>query len=193
MSLVLRRGAPAPRQSTPTTCGSSCLVVARMLADPAYAERVGSGGFAAEERRMPLLTNRIRPWGRVLQLPWPRSLGTPPWGAAAVLARVLGLGRRGVRRQVVRWSSPATRTAVLDGLSPGVRSGRCALVYVGSRWLPRHVVLLVPPADGVGVDVYEPAAGQVLPLDTDDFVRGLTTLAGWTRVWLVVAAAEDLP
>ena len=92
----LRPGDEAPVQHGPTTCGSASLTVARMLVDPVFATWVLSGearghGFlpeltgtdervAAAEQLVLRRTNRVVGPGRRPQLPWPRALGTPPWG-----------------------------------------------------------------------------------------------------------------
>lgn len=184
----LRRGVPAPRQSTPTTCGSTCLVVARMLTDPAYAERVRRHGLVPEELVVRNRTNRLLASPVSWQLPWPRALGTPPWGAGHELARVLGLRRRAVRWHVVRWAGRAGRAELLRAWETSLASDGPVLLYVGSRWLPRHVTMLVPAADGAGVDVFEPSAGEVLELDLAAFIDGRVSLAGWSTPWLVVGA-----
>ncbi|AKT51528.1 hypothetical protein [Arsenicicoccus sp. oral taxon 190] len=187
---VLRRGGPAPQQSTTTTCGSSCLVVARMLADPRYAGQVHERGFGVEELAVRARTNRLHPSALRLQLPWPRALGTPPWGAALELARGLRLPRRSVGWRVVRWSSRAARAALVERLSSQVTSASPVLLYVGSRLLPRHVTLLLPAADGDGLDVYEPSAGVVEQLDLAGLVAGRVDLGGWRTPWLVVGPRE---
>ncbi|MTB71243.1 hypothetical protein ACF3NS_14590 [Arsenicicoccus cauae] len=188
-AFALRRGRPAPQQSTPTTCGSICLVVARMLTDTAYAERVRRRGLAAEELTVRNRTNRLLATPTSWQVPWPRALGTPPWGAARELARLLGVGRRGVRWRVIRWAGRSARAELLRRWESSLASDGPVLLYVGSRWLPRHVTMLVPAADGVGVDVFEPSAGEVLELDLSAFVAGRLSLAGWSRPWLVVGRA----
>lgn len=47
---ALREGAGLPAQSSPTSCGAACLVLARMLIDPGYAEWiVGESGSAGPD------------------------------------------------------------------------------------------------------------------------------------------------
>lgn len=86
---------------------------------------------------------------------WPRALGTTPW---AVARRLGGRVRRFRRAEVV---------AALPTPVP---------VYVGSRWLPRHVVLAVGTTDDDGLRVYDPARGAVVPLAA---VR-------WRTTWFAV-------
>ncbi|QWF21135.1 hypothetical protein KM427_19630 [Nocardioides sp. LMS-CY] len=85
---------------------------------------------------------------------WPRALGTTPWA----VARVLG-GR--VRRY--------RRADVLAALP------RRVPVYLGSRWLPRHVVLVLDERDGEPL-AYDPARGVVAPLST----------SRWRHAWFAV-------
>lgn len=197
----LVRGDAAYRQDTPTTCGSACLVMARMLAEPAFATWVTSGQrsgmaldqrssqerFAAYEAVVKERTNRLRPARRMAQLPWPGALGTAPWGAWVELAQATGAKVRDYRPHVLRWSGPAARAAHFDALVRTVRRERPAIVYVGSATLPRHVCLIVPPADGDGLDVYEPSGGTVTELDRAAWVDGSLVLGGWPTVWLTIA------
>jgi hypothetical protein len=85
---------------------------------------------------------------------WPRALGTTPWAVAGELG-----GR--VRRY--------RRTEVLAALP------RPVPVYLGSRWLPRHVVLVLDVADGEPL-VYDPARGVLAPLST----------SRWKHRWFAV-------
>mgnify|MGYP003617256336 FL=1 len=104
----LRSGDRGPVQQSPVTCGSACLTVARMLVDPAFASWIRTGRphlpgaptgdtegerFAAYERVVQRRTNGLFPAGLHLNVPWPRALGTPPWGAKRELER--GAARRG--------------------------------------------------------------------------------------------------
>lgn len=151
------------------SCGAACLVVARGLAEPAYARTMRDPDrWRAEVLRAHGEVTRPRDgsrWGA----PWPRALGTPPWA----VARRLGItsGRR--------W-----RTALPDlaAVTEAVRAGSPVPLFVGSRLLPRHVLLAVevdaaPDADGVRV--YDPARGTVRPLA--DALR-----TGWPRWWCAV-------
>jgi len=104
----LRQGDVGPVQQSPVTCGSACLTVARMLVNPAFARWIVTGEgprgdapggdtqearFAAYERVVMSRTNRIFAGGGRLNLPWPRALGTPPWGARKELE--FGASNRG--------------------------------------------------------------------------------------------------
>ena len=56
-----------------------------------------------------------------------------------------------------------------DEIRERVGAGRPAVLYIGSTWLPRHVTLVVPSESTDGLDVYDPASGQVEPLPADSF------------------------
>jgi hypothetical protein len=88
---------------------------------------------------------------------WPRALGTPPWA----VARELG-GR-------IRWIRGRGWAEVLGALPHPTP------VYLGSRWLPRHVVLALGAEDGVPL-VYDPARGAVVPV----------TASRWGTAWFAV-------
>jgi len=88
---------------------------------------------------------------------WPRALGTTPWA----VARALG-GR-------VRWIRGRGWAQVLDALPHPTP------VFLGSGWLPRHVVLALEERDGVPV-VYDPAQGALVPV----------TSSRWKVAWWAV-------
>ena len=99
----LQAGDRVPVQQSTTTCGSASLTVARMLVDPAFARWIRLGvdkdakdddvpdahtveqRFAAHEQVVARRTNALVGAGGRIQFPWPRALGTPPWGAIGEL------------------------------------------------------------------------------------------------------------
>jgi hypothetical protein len=184
------------RQASPTTCGSASLLVARALADGEFAawllagagERTGAADdrpvaarFAAAEQAVKHRTNAVLgPAG--LQVPWPRALGTPPWGAAHEMTRITG---RRYRARYVGPDSPAARAAGYDAVDRVVAAGGTAPMFVGDGASPRHVVLAVGRTDGA-LRLYEPAAGEVVELPRDQYVGGGFRVAGWTMPWAVV-------
>lgn len=111
------------------------------------------------------------------QVPWPRALGTPPWAVARELRLLTGLpyAVRLVRRRRRVW--PHLRA---------VGPARPAVVFVGDRFLPRHVVL-VTGVDGAGATTYEPASGLTSDVSRRRWERDDLALAGWDRPWLVVS------
>jgi hypothetical protein len=168
---------PALRQPDQQSCGPSCLVVARMVLEPAYAEEVRPR-FDAEV----LATHRraigVRDAAGAAQVPWPRALGTPPWAVAREMSRITG-ARHAWR--LARWG----REAAYDRVVTGVRAGHPVPVYVGSRLLPRHVVLALE-ADADAVEVYDPARGTPRTVARDAFERGEMSIGSWDQPWFVV-------
>lgn len=161
------------RQPDPTTCGSAVAVRARMLRDPAYDGWVRAADdpaarFADEALRTHRRTNRVV--AGAARLPWPRALGTTPWALAGELGGdhdvTLTLDRGAAWARLVGASAP----------SP---------LYVGSSWLPRHVVLVIS-ADDDRLTAYEPSAGVDVRVGHDAFVGARLGLAGWDRPWFTV-------
>jgi len=190
------------RQATQTTCGSASLLVARAIVDPVYAmwllegydaraDRATDGPaqvrFAVAENQVKARTNAVLgPAG--WQLPWPVTLGTPPWGAAAEMTRISGpLGPRYAARAFDP-DAAVQRAAAYRAVVQAVANGWPAPVYVGDGASPRHVVLAVA-ADDQALQVYEPSAGVVVTVARTDLVDGGLVLAGWTTPWAVVVPA----
>lgn len=197
----LQLGDAAPVQQSSTTCGSACLTVARMLANPPFADWIRSGDpgppsvpalarFAAYEQVVASRTNGLVGAGDRLQLPWPRALGTPPWGALHELEWGASDPAADYELVWVRLRARRALAAVHDQLRHRVGPGRPALLYVGDRWLPRHVVLVLPPTGEAELDVYEPFAGRVVGLDRGAFTARRLGLAGWDVPWALVLSAR---
>ena len=166
------------RQPDRRSCGAACLVVARMVLDSGYADRVAAADAFADEVRSlhRRITSSLDVAGAV-QLPWTRLLGTPPWAVRRDLARLTG---RAYRVELVRLDGDVgSRLAGVDTPAP-------VAVYVGSRWLPRHVVLVLESQES-SARVYEPASGQVLAVAADRWRPGGLGLAGWSHPWFVVS------
>jgi hypothetical protein len=176
MNLDAIRGLSQPDQRS---CGPSSLVAARMLLDPTYTPASFSDDVLALHRQ---LTAPVA-FGRT-QLPWPRALGTPPWAVARAMSTYTGL-RYGTR--VVRLGS---RSADFDAVQAAVTAGHPCPLYVGTTWVPRHVVLAGGPSDA-GVQVYNPGRGAIAELTRAAFTDGpLTTFGSWTTPWFVVAPRD---
>lgn len=168
------------RQPDQRSCGPSSLVVARLLLDERYAGSVLPGGSSRFRDEVLGLHRRVtRPVlaGR-LQLPWPRALGTPPWAVARELSTIPPPAAS--RARLVLRRGPA-----YERVESALRGGRPVPVYVGSRWLPRHVVLAVGARDE-GLDVYDPAAGRLVAVSRGAFTTSRLRLSGWDRAWFVV-------
>ncbi|MFW5469798.1 hypothetical protein ACOCJ4_07120 [Knoellia sp. CPCC 206435] len=197
----LRAGDTGPVQQSPVTCGSACLTVARMLVDPVFASWVRTGEprlpgspdgedeqerFAAYERVVMGRTNGIVDGRRRPHLPWPRALGTPPWGAKRELE--LGAARQGTRYDVATWR-PLSRTSLreaFDHFVDVVADGEPGLLYIGNAQLPRHVVLVLPGDGDRLLDVYDPGNGRVHHLRRDAVVERRIGLSGWQVPWFAV-------
>ncbi|WP_347351276.1 hypothetical protein [Intrasporangium sp.] len=194
----LVRGDPAPRQQTPTTCGSACLAVARMLANPPLADwirhgdpdRTGSESpedrFAAYEQVVAGRTNGLVGADGRLQPPWPRALGTPPWGARGEVERGVAPTPCRYRTTWFRFVARRRLEQVHGELQRRTTESGPALLYVGSSSLPRHVVLVLPPSADLDPDVYEPSTGHVVGLPREPFVTRRLGLAGWDVPWCAV-------
>ena len=155
------------RQPDQRSCGATCAVTARMLVDPAYAAR-----FVGDQHAFGLEVlathRRLCGWRthESWQAPWPRALGTQPWALRRDLAH--GVGRH---YRVTRVGRAVAESA------PGP-----VALYVGSRWLPRHVVLVVE-RDADTWLVHDPASGRLVTTA----LRGAhPPLGGWTRWWLAL-------
>ncbi|MGI8645803.1 MAG: hypothetical protein ACR2JD_05745 [Nocardioides sp.] len=176
-----------PRQPDQRSCGASVLVVERALRDEGYARLLVDGAQAPRFREEALGMHR-RTTGLVslsgrLQAPWPRALGTPPWAIAGQLSASRG-------PQGVHWG--LRRAALLDAIVAAVGSGVTVPLYVGSRWLPRHVVLIVG-ADAERLSCYEPSSGRLQSVTRHAFRTGSLGLAGWSRPWCAVLPTGSQP
>ena len=167
------------RQPDRRSCGAAALVMARRLVRPRYAGLVSDQATFAHEvatlhRRLTSLADTAGGW----QVPWPRALGTPPWAVARELRLLTGVAYavRPVRLGRRVWPS-------LEHVTPA----RPAAVFVGDRWLPRHVVLVTGVEDG-RARTYEPASGLAVSVRRERWESGDLALAGWDRPWLVVGA-----
>ncbi len=161
------------RQPDSRSCGAATLVFAEMLRNPEYAAQVLQGSFADETLAMHArVTGPADVAGRI-QPPWPPALGTPPWAVARHLAA----------RFDTRYAVRLTRHR--PGPILGVDELPAAL-YVGSRWLPRHVVLVVA-ADSDAMECYEPSSGNLVRV-TAGTGGQRSKLAGWAYPWFVVSS-----
>lgn len=194
-------GAPAPLQQSAVTCGAACLTVARMLVDDPFARwvRDGTGSpvlgaeggspaerFASYERTVHRRTNGLRVGRPGVRPPWPRALGTPPWGAKAELENGASWVGTQYEYAMLRHLDQAGRVHAYATLVDRVVEGEPALLYVGSKTLPRHVTLVLPGDGDTRLDVYDPGTGTVHEVDDTPFAAGLMGLSGWDVPWLVI-------
>jgi hypothetical protein len=168
------------RQPDRTSCGSSVIVMLRLLRDPAYADRVlgapdPGARFGEEALAVRRRTNAaLDRFGR-LQLPWPASLGTRP----AALVRDLG------DDLVNRVVDPQHPGRAYDALA---RAGEPVVLYVGEGSWMQHIVLVIR-ADPERLTVYDPACGQEVVRTRAAFEDDRLDLGGWPQPWLVLLPA----
>lgn len=170
---LLRAAGPGGlRQPDRLSCGAASVVVARVL--------LAGQGPPADWGSQVLTTHRsltgVRDARGTAQLPWPRALGTPPWAVARALGSLTGLPHR--PRPVL--DRDAAYRRLLAAPAP-------AALYVGNRWLPRHVVLVVA-ADAERLTCYEPGRGVAAAVPRTAFDDARLRLAGWDVPWFTVAA-----
>jgi hypothetical protein len=58
-------------------------------------------------------------------------------------------------------------------------------LFVGSTWLPRHVVLALEAYAGT-VEVYDPARGRVATVTREAFVEPALGIGSWDVPWFTV-------
>lgn len=166
-------------QPDATTCGSCCLVVAHLHHSPAYAAAVlGAADPQARLREEALdvhdATSGLRLAGET-QVPWPRALGTAPWAAARHLRRVSG--RPGTSYAWVRRGDD-----LWEQISAAVDAGHPVPLYVGSRTMPRHVVL-VTAVDDHHLTAYQPGRGGLVQVTRGQLTRDELGALGWPVAW----------
>jgi hypothetical protein len=172
MNLDAIRGLTQPDQRS---CGPSSLVAAHILVDATYRPASFSTDVLALHRSLTAPS-----FGGRAQLPWPRALGTPPWSVARAMQSYAGVP---YRTRVVRLGG---RDSVFSSIVTGLADGHPSPLYVGSTWIPRHVVLAVA-ATADGVQVYNPGRGSIDELTRASFVAGELTIFGrWTHPWFAV-------
>ncbi|STD07312.1 Uncharacterised protein [Dermatophilus congolensis] len=208
-------GRKGPVQATPTSCGAAALVMARALIDPPFAAwlsaddvsgekpRVGAVGvetpqaarmraqtaakrWATAECEVLTRTNAVTPRRGTLQVPWPTSLGTPPWGARAEIERSGSVPGVSYEIRLVRFADKRRRASLFDETVARIGVGRPVLVYVGGTHMPRHVVLWARTEPGKPVLQYDPGTGDVDAPRREGFLTDRCALSGWNVPWLLV-------
>jgi len=161
------------------SCGAAVVVAAELLTTPPAAGFTATQEWFGTEvldlhRRITSARDVSGRW----QLPWPRLIGTPPWAIAHHLSAVTG---RQHHTHVV-----IDRDAALDQVLSAVSNGSPVALYVGNRWLPRHVVLVtgVDPRDAFRC--YDPARGAVVTVASEAFRTGGLALSRWNRPWFTI-------
>lgn len=162
------------KQPTPVTCGAVSVVVARILVSGWRPDDPTSEILEEHRRLTSLYSRRERP-----QVPWPRRLGTPPWAVANALTALTG--------ERIATVHVRPRPALgYDVALEQVRT-RPVAVYIGNRWLPRHVVLaFAEVGHRAALRVFDPARGEVVDVPRDRWETNRVGIAGWSHFWAVV-------
>ncbi|MDO4785000.1 MAG: hypothetical protein Q3997_07955 [Propionibacteriaceae bacterium] len=183
-----------------TTCGSSTIVMSRMINDPAYAMYIQTGidprgvlpdatGTSPEKRfghAALAMHDETNEW-------WPQAWGTLPQAVDDQMSHPdhpAGVPGTTYRSRLVDLSAPeATYDAILDAVS----RGHTVPLYsygINEPGSGAHVTLVVG-ASGDTVTVYEPGEGKVVTMTRNEFnqadLRGPTS---WTTP-LSVSLPED--
>ena len=160
------------RQPDGRSCGAASVLAARAILTPWRPD--DPEAEITEEHR--LLTSSTSPRDR-FQVPWPRALGTPPWAVANALRVLSGMNLATV------YTRPRAPIGY-EVLREQVRR-RPVAVYLGSRLLPRHVVLAVGEvADGI--EVFDPAHGRLIRVPRENWGGHRVGVAGWNYLWFVI-------
>lgn len=168
-----------PRQPDARSCGAACLVMARALREEEYAVWLAEPGrFRSEALRAHRRSTSLR-GGAGVRLPWPRALGTAPWSVVSELSTRAGSWR-------VRWLRRGS-AATAEQVAAAIEAGHPVVLFVGSRTLPRHVVLAVAlDREHDVLAVYDPAPGALRALPLAALRRGRTGFTQWQTTWWAV-------
>ena len=197
---------PAAAQPDQTTCGSSSLVMSRMVNDPAYAMYVATGHDPVTGVSDPGQVRSGSPGSRWrctnAPTPVPTAMATGSCRGPDGWARSPGRWRTRCRpRAAPACRAPPTASTPYGWRTAGPAStdGRCARaghtvpVYVGSRLRPAHVVL-VTATDGESLTFYQPGGGRTVHVTRDQWRRDQFTGAlGWSRPWAIVVPRAGRP
>ncbi len=174
------------------SCGAAALVIAQAVLDDSYAELLVTGThprtgwgligegpvdrFRAETLAMHhRVTGFADLIGRI-QLPWPRLLGTPPW---AVAHQLTATTRTPYRIRL------AGRSWLPDSVCPALADGHPVALYVGDRWLPRHVLMAIGLTERGDLLAFDPALGRTVSL-TRASLESAELPGRWPRPWFAV-------
>ncbi|MCW2527860.1 MAG: hypothetical protein JWM76_2720 [Pseudonocardiales bacterium] len=178
-----------------TTCGSSVLVMARMINHPEYAATIldpTPGGpvpnvtdhFHADVLAMHELTNTVRDETGRWQTPWPKGLGTLPWAVARRMSEPGGCGVTGTTYRV-RYADPSHLETHLDAIATALAAGHCAPIFIGDALSPRHVVLALD-ATSASFGWYDPSRGSRVSVGRAEILANQLSVAGWSQLWLSI-------
>jgi hypothetical protein len=185
------------RQPDQTTCGSSSLIMAKMINTPEYgADMLAPGDdgtvdlvvvtkrFDQAVLSMHRTTGGWKDSGGTWQLPWPTQLGTPPWAVARQMSVGGGSGRPGTKYRA-HLANPVDLGASYSAVVSAVDAGECVPLFIGDDVIARHVVLVTGASDD-GLSLYDPSSGAWVNVRRAAYVEGNIDVAGWSQPWFVV-------
>ena len=187
-------------QPDQTTCGSSSLVMAKMINTPDYGETIlqpGNDGamdlgvvklrFDRAVLAMHVVTGGWKDSAGSWQLPWPAQLGTAPWAVARQMGIVGGSGVVGssYRSHLV---DPFNPGASYSAITTAVEAGQYVPLFIGNDVMARHVVLVTGHTDDDGLSIYDPSGGQWVSASRDSYVGNDLDVAGWRQPWFTILA-----
>ena len=161
------------KQPDPQSCGAASALAAKALLT-GWRPTDADAEIRTEHR---ILTSAVSPRDR-FQMPWPRALGTPPWALVNTMRQLTG-------RHIATVLARPRPAIAYDVLREELGTDRPVGVYIGNRWLPRHVILAVGATED-GVQVFDPARGTLIDVPERDWVQHRIGVAGWTHFWAVV-------
>lgn len=217
---LLRIGGQVARQHDGLTCGAAAIVLLNAASDPDLLHWLEHGripavlppeicaldaaglGAPTVAARMALAqdaTHRILTRAGPGGLPWPRALGTPPWGAARI-ARVPGVR---YTHRAVDDHNPKVLPATTDMLMAATSAGVPVPIYSGGNtargWstaVPRHVLLALPTA-GDRLRIFDPGSGYIHRVRPEELAaRGTPhpALGNWTHLaWTLIPLVRPRP
>lgn len=192
-------------QHTATTCGTTVLAIANALFDRDLLRRLqhDEPGLDVSERRY-LAVREFTALqedllAQVTGRSWPRAFGTPPWG----LARQLHVPGVTYEHMPIDDTNPALAEVLTGVFRRALAAGIPIPLYVGGTLrgkivgaVPRHVVLLIPPAAVRGAApmnnprIYEPGSGRVYRREWEwlwNRAKPEVALGGWSNVaWALI-------
>jgi hypothetical protein len=188
-------------QPDQTTCGSSSLVMAKMINTPDYGSTIlqpGNDGAvdpdAVKQRfdqavlAMHVVTGGWKDSAGNWQLPWPTQLGTAPWAVARQMAATGGSGVTGTGYQS-HLVNPLDPGASYVAITTAVDAGQCVPLFIGNDLMARHVVLVTGHTDDGGLSIYDPSCGLWVTASRDGYVGNNLDIAGWGQPWFTILPA----
>ena len=193
------------KQPDQRSCGAASMVVARMLADPAYAAFLaGSEGpvglafprtvagdaelrerFKAETLAMHRRITGLADVSGKPQIPWPRTFGTPPWAVARQLSGTPAADGTLASLRLARGADAACRRPTSACSTQATATGSRPSSWAAPGCRGTSCSRSTPPCAAPSTSMTR-ARGQVSELRRLAFLRGEIDIAGWDVAWFVV-------